>query len=376
MDFTLSTEQKALADSVARFCERECSFETRKSRLASSDGFSRDVWRAIAELGWVGAALSEDDGGFGGGPIDAAIIMEGLGRGLVLEPFLSTAILSLQTLAHAPPSAARTQVMQDIIAGKILVALAHGEPVAHGADDYVESVAVRDGAEWKLNGHKSLVLGAPSADLLLVTARADAGIGLFLVEPAAGHVRMHAYRTLDGGRVGDVWLDGVIAQDVIAAPGAGLEAVLRGTDHALVGVCAEAVGAMSAALTITRDYVKLRRQFGQALSELQAVQHRMADMLVELELSRSILYQGLAGLTYASGQRTRALCAMKAITSSAAMFVGRNAVQLHGAIGMTEDCAIGHYYRRLFVIAHLFGNESMQLGRLARAHAPFWPQTP
>jgi alkylation response protein AidB-like acyl-CoA dehydrogenase len=373
VDFTLTAEQQALADSVHRFYEREYSFESRKRRLASADGFSRDLWRAIADLGWIGAALSEEDGGFGGGPIGNALIMEGFGRALVLEPFLSTAILSLQTLAHAPCSAVRDRLLEDIVAGKVLVALAHGETAANGDAEYVEAVAARRGAGWTLQGHKSLVLGSPSADVLLVTAKAEAGIGLFLVDPAAPNVRVQAYKTLDGCRVGDVWLDDVVAEEALARPGSGLEPVLRGLDHALVGVCAEAVGAMSAALTLTRDYVKLRRQFGAALSDFQAVQHRMADMLVELELSRSILYQGIAGLASPNEQRIRAISAMKAITSSAAMFVGRNAVQLHGAIGMTEDYAIGHYYRRLFVIAHLFGNESAHLDRIVRTPATFWP---
>lgn len=373
MDFKLSSEQQSLADSVARFCERECSFEARKSVLGSGEGFRRELWRVLADLGWIGSGLAEEDGGLGGGPIESAIIMEGFGRALVLEPFVSAAILSLQTLAHAPRSAVRKRLLDDIVAGEVLVALAHGEPGANGDANHVETIAVPHGASWKLKGHKSLVLGAPSADLLLVTGRADTGVGLFLVAPAANNLRVQAYRTLDGAGVGDIWLDDVVVEDVIAAPGVGLGAVLRGLDHALIGVCAEAVGAMSAALSMTRDYVKLRRQFAATLSEFQAVQHRMADMLVELELSRSILYQGIAGLALPSAQRIRAVSAMKAIVSSAAMFVGRNAVQLHGAVGMTEDHAVGHYYRRLFVIAHLFGNESAHLDRLAQTVDPFWP---
>jgi alkylation response protein AidB-like acyl-CoA dehydrogenase len=376
MDFDLSTEQKALADSVTRFCEREYGFEARKQRLVSIDGFSRDLWNVIAELGWIGANLTEDDGGFGGSAVDTAVIMEGFGRALVLEPFLSTAILSLQTLAHAPRSAVRDQLLEEIVAGKALVALAYNEPGANGALDQVETTAFRDGAGWTLNGHKSLVIGVQSADVLLVTARAEAGIGLFLVAPGVQNVRILPYQTLDGSRVGDVWFDDVIAQDTIVAPGAALDLVQQGLDYALVGICAEAVGAMSAAITMTRDYVKLRRQFGAALSEFQAVQHRMADMLVELELSRSILYQGLASLALSGPERIKGLSAMKAIVSSAALFVGRNAVQLHGAIGMTEDYPIGHYYRRLFVIAHLFGNESAHIERVAQTGTPFWPAIP
>jgi alkylation response protein AidB-like acyl-CoA dehydrogenase len=376
MDFDLSTEQKALADSVIRFCEREYGFVARKHRLGTIDGFSRDLWNVIADLGWIGANLTEEDGGFGGSQVDTAVIMEGFGHALVLEPFLSTAILSLQTLAHSPASPVRNQLLEDIVAGKALVALAYGEPGANGAADRVETTAFRDGAGWTLKGHKSLVIGVQSADLLLVTARAETGIGLFLVAPGAQNVRIQPYQTLDGSRVGDVWFDHVIAKDLIVAPGAALDPVQQGLDYALVGICAEAVGAMSAAITMTRDYVKLRRQFGAALSDFQAVQHRMADMLVELELSRSILYQGLSCLALSSSDRVKALSAMKAIVSSAALFVGRNAVQLHGAIGMTEDYPIGHYYKRLFVIAHLFGNESAHLERVAQTATPLWPAIP
>lgn len=372
MDFTLSLEQQALADSVERFCARRYGFEARKTLLATPEGFSRENLATFAELGWFGAALAEDVGGFGGGAVETAIIMERFGRALVLEPFLGHAVLALQTLAALAPSETRDGLIGEIAAGEALATLAHGEPAARGDIGHVETRAEHSGEGWRLTGHKSLVAAAAGADRLLVSARAEAGIGLFLVLPGAPGLRIQPYRTVDNQRSGDLWLDATPAAVVLAEPGAALPALAAGFDHALVGVCAEAVGAMDAAIMITRDYLKTRRQFGTTLDTFQALQHRMADMLVELELSRSILYKGIAALDAPASERIHAISAMKAITSAAALFVGRGAVQLHGGIGITEECAISHYYRRLFVIAAQFGGEAHHLTRMAANPAPFW----
>jgi len=373
MDFVLSSEQQALADSVERFCRRQYGFEARRVALEEADGFSRANLAAFADLGWFGAGLPEDAGGFGGGPIETAIIMERFGRALVVEPFLSCAVLALQTLAALGSGADRDRLIEGIVAGEILASLAHGEAAARGDLGHVETRAERAGMGWRLTGRKSLVEGVASAGALLVSARADAGIGLFLVSPDAPGLRVQPYRTLDNHRSGDLWLEGTPASAMLAAPGEAAPAIAAGADHALIGVCAEAVGAMETAIFATRDYLITRRQFGAPLAGFQALQHRMADMLVELELSRSILYQGIAALDAPAGERARGISAMKAVVGAAALFVGRNAVQLHGAIGMTEDCAIGHYYRRLYVIASQFGDESHHLARLAAGGVGFWP---
>jgi len=373
MDFKLSTEQQALADSVSRFCSKEYDFKARGDLTMTNEGFSRAHWARFADLGWLGAGLSEENGGFGGSAIETAIIMEGFGRALVVEPFLSTAVYAVQLLAALPPAPVRDAMIQRAVAGESLLAVAHGEPTARGDVDHVATTATQSGTQWQLRGHKSMVLGAPSADQILISAKSADGVGLFLVTPGTANMRMRPYRTLDNMRVADIWLEDAPAE-MLAPPDRAMPALILGHDHTLVAICAEAVGASEAALFITRDYLKTRTQFGTTLNTFQALQHRMADMLVEVELSRSILYQALAALTAPAKERARAVSAMKAFVSSAAMFVGRNAVQLHGGMGMTEEYPIGHYYRRLFVIANQFGNESQHLKRYAAAAAPLWPE--
>jgi alkylation response protein AidB-like acyl-CoA dehydrogenase len=372
MDFTLTSEQQALADSVERFCRKDYDFQARRAVVETLEGFRRETWARFADLGWLGAGLPEALGGSGGGAIENALIMEGFGRALVVEPFLSTAVMALQTLAALSPGGPRDDLLRGAVAGEALVALAHGEPAARGAIDHVTTRARRIGDRWRLSGHKSLVTGAAAADHLLVSGAADEGVGLFLVSPRAANLRLRPYRLLDEVRVADLWLDDTPAEAILAAPGEAMAAIEAGTAHALTAVCAEAVGAMDAAIALTRDYISTRKQFGVTLNSFQVLQHRMADMLVEAELSRSILYQGLAAIAGPPLGRGRAIAAMKAVVSSAALFVGRNAVQLHGGIGMTDEYAIGHYYRRLFVIAGQFGGETLHLRRMASGDGGFW----
>ena len=370
MDFRLSPEQQALADSVGRCLEREYGVERRAALLAGPEGFRRENWARFAALGLMGAGLAEVAGGFGGGPVETMIVMEAFGRALVLEPFLPSAILSLQTLAALPAGAVRDELVAGIVGGESLVAFAHGEAGARGDVTRVEATAREREGGWQISGAKRLVLGGPSADRLLVSARAPDGIALFLAAPDAAGLTATPYRTIDNMRAADLVFEDVPAT-LLAGPDAAMAAIRRGHDHAMVGICAEAVGAMEQAIFMTRDYLKTRSQFGMPLAAFQALQHRMAEMLVELEMSRSILFQGIAALD--APERERAMSAMKAVVSTAAMFVGRNAVQLHGAIGMTEEHMIGHYYRRLFVIAGLFGGESEHLELMAAHPAPFWP---
>jgi alkylation response protein AidB-like acyl-CoA dehydrogenase len=369
MDFTYTPEQQALADSAERFCARDYTFEARNALLNGGEGFSRANWAQFAELGWLGAGLSEAAGGFGGGPVETMILSGAFGRALVLEPFLSTAVLALQTLAALPAGKGRDTLVAQVVSGELLMAFAHGEALGRG-DETVIHTRFDKG---RLTGAKSLVFGAPSADRLLVSARSDAGIGLYLVAADAEGLSGNPYRTLDNQRVADMRLDGVPVLATLAEGADAEAAMAAGYDHATIALCAEAVGAMDAAIVMTRDYLKTRKQFGTTLNTFQALQHRMADMLVELELSRSIVYQGIAALDLPPEQRQRGISSMKAIVSSAAMFVGKNAVQLHGGIGMTEEYAIGHYYRKLYVAASIFGTESLHLKRIAANPHPFWP---
>ncbi|MFM9937557.1 MAG: acyl-CoA dehydrogenase family protein [Novosphingobium sp.] len=368
MDFNLTPEQEALADSVARFTARDYTFDTRNRLIEAGTGLDRGHWQAFADLGWLGAGLSEQVGGYGGGPVENMIIMEGFGRALVLEPFLPVAVVAVQTLAALAPSTMRDTLIAEIVAGQTILILAHGELAARGMPDHVET-RMENG---RITGAKSMVIGGHAASRLIVSACGADGLGLYLVDPAAAGISARHYRLLDNQHAVDLVFEDTPVLEALAGPVESEAAIAAGLAHGLVGVSAEAVGAMDAAIRMTRDYITTRHQFGTALSTFQALQHRMADMLVEMELSRSILYQGIASLGHAGSQRTRAVAAMKAIVSSAALFVGRNAVQLHGGIGMTEEYAVGHFYRRLFVIAGQFGGESLHLKTMAGLSQSFW----
>jgi alkylation response protein AidB-like acyl-CoA dehydrogenase len=370
MDFNLTPEQEALADSVARFTKRDYTFEARNRLIEAGTGLDQKHWQVFADLGWFGAGLSECAGGFGGGPIENMIIMGGFGQALVLEPFLPVALVAVQTLAALPPSSLRDMLIAEVVAGDAIIVLAHGETAARGLPDYVETRIT----EGHITGAKSMVIGGHAASRLIVSARGPEGLGLYLIDPTAAGISARHYRLLDNQHAVDLVFEGTPVLETLAQPGDGEAAISAGLAHGLTGICAEAVGAMETAIHMTRDYITTRRQFGTTLGTFQALQHRMADMLVEMELSRSILYQGIASLDDTGPQRNRALAAMKAIVSSAALFVGRNAVQLHGGIGMTEEYAVGHYYRRLFVIAGQFGGESHHLKSMAGLSTSFWAE--
>ena len=262
MDFTLTSEQRALSDSVARFCERNYTGAARNALINTDIGFSRENWKSFAELGWLGAALSEAEGGFGGGAVENALIMERFGRSLVLEPFLISSIHGLQTLLGTETTQRRSEMVEAILSGEMLLSVAHSESASRGDLNQCETMAKKIGPNWTISGHKSVVLGAPSASKLLVSARVDEGIALFLIDPAAVGVVMRPYRTLDNHRAADIWFDAVEAELLLADPSSAPSAIQRGFEHALLGVCAEAVGAMDVAISTTRDYLKTRQQFG------------------------------------------------------------------------------------------------------------------
>ena len=368
MDFSLTPEQQALKDSVQRFCEREYGFEQRSPLLRSAEGSSRGHWATFAELGWLGAGLSEGLGGYGGGPVENALILEELGRALALEPFLACAVGAVQAIAALAPPEQAEALLAPIVAGEAIAVLAH-------ADGRTDTRAERTGAGWRLHGTKRFVLGGPAADLLLVSARTagDAGdrdgVSLFHLSAEAPGVTRRDYRAVDGRRVADFTFDAVeLGTEALMGPAGGATpAVELALDHTVIGLCAEALGAMDAALWMTRDYLKTRQQFGVTLNTFQALQHRMADMLVETELARSMLCQGLAALGESDpAARRRGVSAAKAQIGEAGYFVGGQAVQLHGGIGVTEDYAIGHFFKRLTLARGLYGTTDEHLARFAR----------
>ena len=372
MDFQFSDEQQSLQDSVKRFCEREYPFEKRQTLLRNEDGFDRAHWAAFAELGWLGAGLSEDEGGFGGGPIENAIILEQLGRGLVVAPFLPSAVIATQAIVRLAPQEQRDALLAPLIGGKTIAALAHGETAQHAFEGELTTRATKTKGGYRLDGRKIFVLGGQAADLLLVSAADAGGISLFAVTTNAPGVARINYHAVDGRRVSDITLQGVElgADALIGAAGEAEDAIGFALDYGTIGLCAEAVGAMDAALWITRDYLKTRKQFGVTLSTFQALQHRMADMLVETELARSMLYRGIAALSLDSvSARQRGVSAAKAQIGEAGFFVGAQAVQLHGGIGVTEEYIIGHYFKRLALIRGLYGSSDQHLTRFSRVAA-------
>ena len=378
MDFSLSEEQRLLAESVARFFEKEYPFEKRRAIVASELGFSRDVWRQFAELGWLGIGSPEEAGGLGGGAVESAIVMEGIGRHLVVEPYFSTVILGAGLLRQAGPKLA--PLLAELGEGRLMLALAHTEPKARFDLAHVETRAERAGGSFKLSGHKAVVLGAASADHLIVSARTSgdvaeaAGITLFLVPKSAAGLSLLPYRTACGQRAAEVKLAGVVVEagQILGALDGAAVLLERTAEEALVALAAEAVGAMAALLAMTREYLKTRKQFGVPIGSFQVLQHRLVDMFMAHELARSTSEAAarvLGDAASLAADRARMAAAAKVQAGRAGRLVGQEAVQLHGGMGMTDELAVGHYFKRLTMIDVMFGNADHHQRRFAELEA-------
>jgi alkylation response protein AidB-like acyl-CoA dehydrogenase len=368
MDFSLTQEQAALKESARRLCERDYGFEARRHQLRGVDGFSRDLWKTFADLGWLGAGLSEDDFGYGGGAVETALLQEEFGRVLVVEPYLSCAIIAARAIVALGDPAQKEALLSALVAGETLIALAHNETGLRGDDAAVTTRAERTGDGWRLNGRKAFVLGGPSADILLVSAHTPGGVSLFEVPANAAGLEIIAYHAVDGRRVADIVLTDVALSDAarIGPDGGALAGIELAVDHGVIGLMAECVGAMDAALWITRDYLSTRKQFGVTLNTFQALQHRMADMLVETELARSMLLRGIASLSDPDPEARRAgVSAAKVQIAEAAVKVTGEAIQMHGGIGVTEEYVVGHFYKRAVLARGLFGSIDLHLERFA-----------
>jgi len=367
MNFEHDEAQRLLADSLARFLSKDYDFDKRRGIVASTEGWSERVWSTLASIGVLGQAFSAEDGGFGGGALDLMAAMEAFGSALLVEPVLPTAQAG-RLVARVGSEAQKQALLPRVIDGAMRLAFAHAEPGARFDLDAVRTQARREGARWTLTGEKCAVVGAPMADSILVSARTDAGVGLFLVEPK--RARLSARRTLDGLLVADIALQGVegerLGEDSDARP-----AIEEAVDFATALVCAEAVGAMTFACRTTLEYLKTRRQFGVPIGSFQALQHRMVDMYIACELSRSMAFLACAKVDAAENadDRARAVSAAKIKVSEAARLVSQEAVQLHGGMGMTEELKVSHTFRRLTVIAQQFGDRDHHLARFAAPYA-------
>ncbi len=366
MDFDLTDEQRMLGESVTRLVtDAYADFEKRKAYRAKPRGYAAANWAAMAEMGLLGLPFDEEDGGFGAGPLETMIVMEAFGRGLVLEPFLPSVVLAGGLLRRAGTRAQRAATLQRLVEGQMTLAFAHQERQARHDLHDVATTARREGDAWVLDGAKGVVLGGDSADRLIVSARTAGarrdreGISLFLLDPGQRGVTRRGYATQDGLRGAEVVLDGVRlpADSLLGAEGAALPLIELVVDEAIAALCAEAVGAMEVLRDLTVDYLKQRQQFGQPIGNFQALQHRAADMLVATDQARSMaMYAAMMVQDADPAARRTALSAAKALVGRVADQLGKDAIQLHGGIAMTEAYKAGHYFKRLAIIATLFGD--------------------
>ncbi len=366
MDFDLTDEQRLLADSVNRFVsDRYGDFEKRKAYRAEPRGFSAANWASMAEMGLLALPLSEEQGGFGGGPVETLLVMEALGRGLAVEPFLATVLLGLGLLRRV---GGQEDLLAQVAAGEATLAFAHQERQARSDLHDVATTARAEGDAYFLDGAKGVVLHGDAADRLIVSARLSGarrdreGIGLFLLDPASTGVTRRGYATQDGLRAAEVVLEGARAT---LLSGNALPLIELVADEAIAALCAEAVGAMETLRDLTVDYLKTRQQFGRPIGEFQALQHRAADMLVATEQARSMaMYAAMMVHGTDAAARGTALSAAKALVGKLADQLGKDAIQLHGGIAMTEEYKAGHYFKRLAMICLLFGAVGHHLRRV------------
>jgi alkylation response protein AidB-like acyl-CoA dehydrogenase len=374
VNFEHTEDRRMLADSLNRFISEQYAFDARDRIAKSQHGFSKDIFKQFAELGVIGALFSEADGGFGGGGFDIAVVFEALGRGLVIEPLLG-AVMVGEALSVAGTDAQKEK-LGDIINGVAVVAFAHDEADSHYERTRVQTKAERNsngaGNSWVLHGTKAVVPQGEQADLFLVSARTsghvddEAGISLFLVPAKTAGLTVRGCPSIDGGRVAELAFDGVTlgADALLGAEGQGYATLERAIGRGVLALCAEALGAMEAAKTATLEYLRTRKQFGILIGSFQALQHRMADLLLEIEQARSAVINAAAAIdTGDRVARERALSAAKFSIGRIGALVAEESIQMHGGIGMTWELPLPHYAKRLVMIDHQLGDEDHHLQR-------------
>jgi hypothetical protein len=376
MDFEFNEEQRQLREAVEAFAAKEYTFDRLRAIKRSGTGWDPGVWRGLAELGVTALNVPASLGGLGCGAAEVLALMEGCGPNLFLEPVLSSAIIATVLLRQFESAAPAAELLQAMGTGERIATLAHFEPGSRFDSRSVETQAEPCGAGYRLQGVKAVVAHAGLADTLIVSARMAGrgseapGISLFLVPRTASGVKLIEYLTFDGQRAGDVHLEEVqVATSARLAPGGdGLPAIETALDVGLAALCAEAVSIMQASIRATVDYLNTRQQFGQPIGRFQALQHRVADMTVHLEQARSMSYLAAMRCTSVElDERRRALSAAKVVVGEAVRFVGQQAVQLHGGMGMTDELKVSHWFKRLTAIEILFGDSDFHLQRFARS---------
>lgn len=370
MDFDFTDEQNIVRDTIARLIRDEYDWDARRKVITSESGWRPEFWAQLAELGMLAAPFSEADGGFGGAT-EAMIIMEEFGKGPAVEPYIPSVICAGGALKHGGNDAQREQFIGGMISGEMVFAFAYAEPKGRYDLANLETTAKADGGDYILNGHKAVVIGAPWASHLIVTARTAGGqthhdgISLFIVDKNAAGVSSRDYATVDGRRASEVYFENVrlSADALIGERDHGLPLIEQVVDEATAAVCAEAIGAMKVVNDMTLDYSRQRKQFGTAIGSFQVLQHRMADMLMEHEQSISMCYLATIKLDEEAAIRKKNVSAAKVRIGQAARFIGQSAIQIHGGIGMTDELAVGSYFKRLSIIEGEFGSVDHHMRR-------------
>lgn len=376
MDFNFTEEQTMIRDSLERLIREQYDFETRRKFVESDTGFNAKFWGQISELGLLMAPFSEEDGGLGGGPVDAMVVMEEFGKGLVVEPFIPSVVCGGGFLKRGS-KAQKEEFLPGLMAGENIFAFAYAEPRGRYNLADLETTAAKDGAGFVLNGHKAVVIGAPWATHLIVTARTSGGrrdangVSVFVVAKDAAGVSCRDYPTVDGRRASEVTFNNVAlgAEAVIGDIDNGLPMVELVVDEATAAVCAEASGAMRVANEQTIEYSRNRKQFGTPIGKFQVLQHRMADMFMELEQSISMTYMATIRLSDDPVTRKMAVSAAKTRIAQSGRFIGQAAVQIHGGMGVTDELAVGHYFKRLSIIEGEFGSADHHINRFSNLSA-------
>lgn len=371
MDFNFTEEQTMVRDGLTRLVRENYDWDTRRAVVESETGWRPELWAQIAEMGLLGMPFSEEDGGFGGNAIDSLVVMEEFGRGLVVEPYVPTVVCAGGFLKHAGTAAQKEDHLASIIDGSRVFAFAYAEP--RGRYDYadLETTAKKDGDSYVLNGHKAVVIGAPWASHLIVTARTSgdrrdrSGVSVFIVDKNADGVVTRDYPTVDGRRASEVYFENaaIPADALIGEEGNGLPLIELVTDEAIAAQCAGVCGAMKVAHEMTVEYSRQRKQFGVPIGKFQVLQHRMVDMYTEYEQSVSMTYLATLKLGESETERKKAVSAAKVRIGQAAHLIGQESIQIHGGMGMTDELAIGSYFKRLTVFDSEFGNVDHHMKR-------------
>jgi len=371
MDFNFTDEQTMIRDQISRLVREQYDFDTRREVITSDSGWRPEIWAQFAELGLLMAPFSEDDGGLGGDAVDALVVMEEFGKGLVVEPYLPSVVCGGGFLKAAGTSGQKENHLAGIMDGSQIFAFAYAEPRGRYNLADLETTAKADGGGYIINGHKAVVIGAPWATHFIVTARTsggrrdDAGVSVFIVEKSADGVSTRDYPTVDGRRASEVYFENVSvgADALVGEADNGLGLTEQIVDEATAALCAEACGVMGVAHTMTVDYSRQRKQFGTPIGKFQVLQHRMVDMFMEHQQSISMTYMATLKLGEDEIERKKAVSAAKVKIGQSGRIIGQDAVQIHGGMGVTDELAVGHYFKRLTMIDAEFGNVDHHMKR-------------